>query len=298
MGLSQPRQIFGIHQISPYKRTDHTFYGTAKVLMSSSLALSGSVVESFGGSQQFSWGAEAGQIKGELNLKCEEYPDFLWTLLFGVAPTTVTTPDNAGTLGALTNILNVSVMDATTGIASVAITASTGAVKVPFGKLIVVAVSATTVDVYFSTDIDFQVKNQGLVYQTDLLKITASALTITTSAGVTVIPNTGLQFVGGSGTIGMTTGDTAEFTSQPPSTRQMTVTLGASGIVYPEFGAIIMSQRRGTGELTEIDVYRMKGVGFPMGFDAAKWSEATAKATVLYDSVLNAVASIRYVQEQ
>lgn len=295
MGLSVPRQSFGIYSFTPYSRANGTFYGICKVLASSAVDISGQVIEVYGGANQFSWAAEAGQIKANVTLKPKEFPDFMWTLFFGIAPTTTLTTDSTGVLSAISNILNSSCFSATTGVASVQV-ASSDNEQVPFGKYLIVVTSTTTVNVYCSTDIDFSVKGQGVAFQNDALKLLVSNITITASTAV-AIGGTGLTLTGGSGTIGMTTGDTAAFTAQPPSSRQMNVIVGASGNVTPEFGAIIMSQRRGTGEMFEIDAYRMRAVGFPIGMDEFKWAESNVKATMLYDSVKNGVMGIRYVEE-
>ena len=231
-----------------------------------------------------------------LSIKTKEYPDFLFTLFLGKAPT-ATTVDSAGTITTLTNVKGTSCKQATTGIASVAITAVTGAADLKFGTYIVVVASATTVNVYASSDLDFGAKTNGLTYQSDLLKITSSALTITTGAGITVIPNTGLQFVGGSGAIAMTTGDTARFHVNPPSSVGMSVTIGGQNNVLPEFGAILMGQRRSTGEVVEIDVFRCKGNGMPVGLSTFKWAETDLKAKVLYDSTQDGICTLNYVYE-
>ena len=60
MALSAPRAFFGIHSITPYSRSDGTFYGTLKVLENSSLSLSGETIDLVGGSSKFPWGSEDG----------------------------------------------------------------------------------------------------------------------------------------------------------------------------------------------------------------------------------------------
>ncbi len=295
MALSQPRQLFGVHSVSPYSRTDNQFYGYLRVLDDSSLSIQGELIENYGGSSKYSWAAEDGMIKSELSIKTKEFPDFLFTLFLGKAPT-ATAVVSTGTLTTLMNVKGSSLKVATTGIASVGITATTGAADLKFGTYIVVAASATTVNVYGSSDIDYGAKTNALTYQTDLLKITASALSITTGATV-VIPNTGMEFVGGSGSIGMTTGDTARWHCNPPQTKAISVTVGAQTDVLPEFGAILTGQRRSTGEVVEVDVFRCKGNGLPIGLSTFKWAEVDLKAKVLYDSVQDGVFTLNHVFE-
>lgn len=291
MALSQPRNIFGVHSVSPYSRTTGEFYGILKVLGGSSLTLSGEVIELMGGSSKYSWAVEDGPIDAELSLKAKEYPDFLFELFLGKAPT-ANTAEASGNASTVTNKKGTSVVNATTGITS-SLTVGTAS-ELKFGKYVIKAASSTTVDVYISTDADLA-RGTNVEYQSDLLKITSSALTVTASTP-TAIPNTGLSINGGSGTIGMTTGDTATFEIRPVNSKSMTVTIGSSfDSSFPEFGAIIMSQKRGNQEMFEIDALRVKGVGLPMGLEENAWSEAEIKAKCFYDSAQDAVLKIRHV---
>ncbi len=291
MALSQPRALFGIHSVSPYSRTDGLFYGTLKVLGGSSLSLSGELVELMGGSSKYAWAIEDAKIDAEMSLKIREYPDFVFELFLGKAPTS-NSAEASGNASAVANKKGTSVMSATTGITS-SLTVGTAA-DLKFGKYVIKAASATTVDVYFSSDADLARGSNG-TYQNDGLKITASALTVTASTP-TAIPNFGLSINGGSGTIGMTSGDTATFEVRPVNSKSMTVTIGSSSdSVFPEFGAIVMGQKRGSGEMIEIDALRVKGVGLPLGFEENAFSESEIKAKCFYDAEQDALLKIRHV---
>lgn len=291
MALSDPRAIFGVHSVSPYNRTTGEFYGILKVLGGSSISLSGETINLMGGSSKYPWASEDGPIEAEMSLKVKEYPDFLFELFLGKAPT-ANAAEASGNASAITNKKGTSVMNATTGVTSV-LTVGTAA-DLKFGKYLLKYASATTLDVYFSSDADIARGTNG-TYQSDLLKVTATPLTITSGAP-TVIPNFGLSLNGGSGAIAFTSGDTAQFEVRPANTKSMTVTVGASAdSLFPEFGAIIMSQKRGNQELFEIDALRCKGIGLPMGFEENAWSEAEIKAKLLYDSTADAVFKVRAV---
>lgn len=291
MALSDPRNIYGVHSVSPYNRTTGEFYGILKVLGGSSISLSGETVDLMGGSSKYPWASEDGPITAEMSLKVKEYPDFLFELFLGKAPTAVSA-EASGNASAPTNKKGTSVQSATTGITAV-LTVGTAA-DLKFGKYVIKAASATTIDVYFSSDADIARGTNG-TYQNDLLKITATALTVV-SGMATAIPNFGLSVNGGSGTIGMTTGDTATFEVRPVNSKAMTVSIGSSAdSTFPEFGAIVMAQKRGNQELTEIDALRCKGIGLPIGFEENTWSEAEIKAKLLYDSTQDAVFKFRHV---
>jgi hypothetical protein len=293
MSLSDPRIIFGVHSVTPYNRATGVFYGIFKVLGGSTLSLNGENIKLMGGSQKYAWAIEEGNITAELSLKPKEYPDFLFELFLGKAPTAVSTPDTAGTVSTLTNVHGTSIMSATTGIASVSVTASTGAANLKFGKYLIKYLSATTVDIFMSTDIDF---NRGTdeTYDNDLLRV-ATAQTIT-SGGDTTIASLGLTLTGGSGSIALVSGDTARFEVLPPATKSMSVTVGGASDSYPEFGAIIMAKQRSNGEMFEIDAFRCKAAGMPIGMEMNAFGEGEIKAELFYDSTKNGVFAIRWIQ--
>jgi hypothetical protein len=94
----------------------------------------------------------------------------------------------------------------------------------------------------------------------------------------------------------MTAGDTATFTVRPENTGSSVVNVGGTGTLFPEFGALVMAQKRGNQELTEIDCYRCKGAGMPLNFDQNAFSEYDIKVKLMYDSVQDAVFGFRWVQ--
>lgn len=292
MSLSSPRSIFGVHSFAPYSRTDGTFKGIVKVLKGSTLAMEGELVEQMGGSSKFPWNVEDGPIKAELSLKFGQYEDFLFELFLGNAPTS-NSAESSASVTTLANFYGTSCKHASTGIASVSVKSGSEA-DVKFAKFVVKVVSSTTVDVYASSDEDFG-RGTDLTYQNDALKITASALTIPSGSTVD-IPGTGLKFTGGSGTIGMTVGDTATFSSRPINTASMDVTIGGSANqTFPEFGSIVIAQKRGNGQMFEADLFRCKAAGMPLGFEAHAWAEADVKIKAFYDSSRDGVFSIRHV---
>jgi hypothetical protein len=264
-----------------------------KVLAGSSLKLDAKLVELRGGSQKYPWASEDGDITSDMSLKVRQIDDFMFTLFLGAAPT-ANAAETTGNVSTLTNKKGTSVLQATTGIASVSALSGSEA-DMKFSKYVVVAVSATTVDVYAYTDADFGRGTNGS-YSTDLLKI-AAAQTITTGGAATNITGYGIKFTGGSGTIGMTTGDSATFSVRPPNSGNSVVTVGAvADEIFPEFGAIIMAQKRGNQELFEIDAFRCKASGMPIDFNMGAWHETEVKAQLLYDSTLDGLFGMRAIK--
>jgi hypothetical protein len=128
----------------------------------------------------------------------------------------------------------------------------------------------------------------------DTLKITSSALTITASTAVT-IPSLGVELTGGSGTIGMTEGDTAVFSLRAINTGSSEVIVGSSTETYKEVGLLIAAQKRGTGELFIVDCFRAKGIGMPINFTEKEFSEAEITLKLRKDSQRGGVLSITNV---
>lgn len=293
MALSNPRSFFGVHSVAPYDRTTREYKGILKVLGSSSLNFSGELIPLNGGSAKFPFHVEDGLITAELALTFREYPDFVFELFLGKAPTS-NSAESGGSVTTIANASGTSVVNATTGIASVGVESGQEA-DLKFSQYVVKAVSATTVDVFASSDIDFA-RGDDLTYQDDNLKIVASALTIPGTGSTVSIPNTGLEFTGGSGSIALTADDTATFSSRPINSGSTDVTIGAGSDTFPEFGAIVLAKQRGNGEMVEFDLFRVKAVGLPIGLDENAWSEASVTAQAFQDTTRGGVFSMRHVE--
>jgi hypothetical protein len=291
MALSDPRIIFGVHSVSPYSRTTGEFYGILRVLGGSSLSLSGELIKLNGGSNKYPWAVEDGLITAEMSLKVKEYPDFLFQLFLGKAPTAVNTPDTDGTVSTVTDKYGTSIVDASTGLASVIVIPTTGAADLKFGKYVLKATSDDDLNIYCASNIDFA-RGTDEDYDDDLLLVGTAA--IGDSGATTDVASLGLRFTAGSGSTAFVTGDTATFEVQPPFTKSMSVNIGANSDVFPEFGAILLAKKRGNLEMMEIDAVRCKGVGLPLGFEENAFSEAEIKVECFYDSTLNKVLSIRH----
>jgi hypothetical protein len=290
MSLSDPRSIFGIHTVSPYSRTTGLPYGILRVLGGSSLSLSGEQIKLNGGSNKYPWSVEDGLITAEVSLKVKEYPDFLFELFLGKAPTSVTTPDTDGTISAPVDKNGTSLVHPTTGLASIAVIPTTGAANLKFGKYVLKVTAAKVFSVYCMSNIDFA-RGTDVEFSDDTLLV--GSVTLTDTSTTTDLADFGLQFTSGSGVIAMTTGDTATFEVMPPFTKSMTVNIGANSDSFPEFGMVCLSKKKGNLEMFEIDLLRCKGVGLPLGFEENAWSNAEIKVEAFYDSSANKVFSIR-----
>jgi len=295
MAESAPRLIYGIDSITLYNVTDGLPFGSMRVLGGFTGGIAGDLNELTGGSSKWPWGVEGGKLTGELSLTVKELLNMNLEIFMGKQPT-----DNAAeAAGSITALVDKkgTVIDATTGIASVGLKSGSSA-NVKFAKYVIKTVSATTVDVYLVNRVDVG-RGTNLVIQDDLQKITASALTVPGTSGVVEIPNTGVEIIGGSGTIDLVAlgaaGDTGTFNTQPINTKSMNVTIGSTTDTFPEFGCLASAKQLSNGEMFEIDFVRCKGIGFPVTLTEAAWAEAEIKIKAFYNSTLDKVYDIRHV---
>lgn len=269
MALSAPIGIFGIHSITPYNLSTGLPYGLLRVLGSITIGNEVDLVELMGGSSRDAWAVEVGKRDVKISVTAREYADFLWEIMAGKAVTT-TAGEALGGVVPLVNVLGTSVFKATTGIATVLVLTGSEA-DIKYGGYIVKCVTATTVDVYALTDVDFA---QGalLDYANDALKITATPLTVAMGAAVN-IPSFGLKLTGGSGTIGMTVGDTAYFAARPENTGYATVAVGTKDERFVPFGMLVQAQRKSDGTMFAFNFYKVQGAGMPANMKEQSWSE-------------------------
>jgi hypothetical protein len=289
MALSAPRSLFGIHSVSPYSRTDGTFYGELRVLENSSLSLAGETIDLLGGSNKFPWEAADGAITAEMSLAFSEYPDFVFELFLGNAPTT-NSAETGGSVSGFGNVKGTTIKDAANGIDVVELTSGDTA-DLKFGKYIIKATAAQVFDLFLSSDIDIGRGTDGS-YLSDDLKI-ATGLSV--ASGDAVEATFGITF-SKVGTPAFTTGDTAEFYIRPINTSSMDVTIGATANQsFPAFGAVLYAQKKGDGQMIEIDAFNCKAVGAPLNFARNAFSAAEVTVKMLYDSAKDGVFKVRWV---
>jgi len=291
MALSNAKQSFSVCSVAPYNRASGEFHGILRVLGSSSLSLSTELVKSTGGCNPFPWSVAQGLTTGELSLTFREYPSFVYNIFLG-APATVNSAEPSGNASVPENKTGI-LIEATTGIADIDVEAGSE-LNLKVMKYVVKSVSSTTVDIFASSFADFG-RGSDLSYIDDSLKI-ASGLTVSDAGGATSIPNTGLEILGGSGVVSMTIGDTCVVETRPINSGSHEAKVGASSNSLPEFGAIVISAKDG-GALNELDLYRCKAGGMPLGFDENAHSESSVTAECFYDSERDGVFSMRRVED-
>lgn len=282
---------YGIHSICPFRISDGLPYGILKVLGGGTLTLTSEFNDLFGGSSKYAWAVEAGTITTEWTATVKSMPDFMFELFLG-AKVTTTAASAQGTVGQLANVAGSSVV-AATGIASVALKTG-GEADLKDGVYIVKAVSATTVDVFALTDIEFKKLGaaNNLEYINDELKINATPLAITTGAAVEIV-GLGVELTGGAGTIAMTDGDTARFSVSSAHDGVSVIDIGESGTIFPEHRQLCLGQKRANGDVFEIEMYRVLGSGMPVPFEEQAFAIPELSMRLIRDEDEDKVATIR-----
>jgi len=278
MTLSNPIGIYGIQQATIIDRVTNAMCGLV-VLGDFDNQNTEPLVPLYGGGSVFPYEVASGHADAKLKMTVKQYDLNALKYLGGSISTSFTenlSGEASGFVSTLANLAGSSVMSATTGIASVGIQTSANP---SFGTYIVKAVSATTVDVYLDNNLD------GVTYIDDSLKITASPLTITATS-VTNIPGTGLKLTGGSGTIGMTTGDMASFSARPENTYNFEYHGGAPGVSKPEFTLRVFTEKLSGNKYRYIEYPRVKGNGISFKNKEKNWSDFDSELMVLFDATV------------
>lgn len=291
MALSQPRSIFGIHQITPYNKVTKEIYGTMRVLGGSTLSLSPELIDLNGGSSRYPWDSEVGLMTSELTITAREYPDWAFELFLGKKPTSSVAASTVATISTAVNGMGSSIINATNGISAVQFIPVSGEPDAKYGDYIIKATSATEVDIYISTSLSFD-RGQDIDYIDDSLKITAAPITI--AIGANPLPQFGIELTG-IGAPAFVVGDTATFSIATPYNSKMNVVIGNNADIFPKFGCYIYSQKKGSGGMFKIDAFNVQAGGLPIGFTEKEWSEAEITAKLLYDSARGGVFSIEAI---
>lgn len=292
MSFGYNRINYGIHSICPFRISDGLPYGILKVLGGGTMTLSSEFEELFGGSNKYAWAVESKTISSEWTATVKSMPDFMFELFLGATVAT-TAASATGTVGDFANVSGTSVLDASTGIDSVALKASSEA-DLKDGIYIVKAVSATTVDVYALTDIEFKKLGAAndLSYIDEALKINAAPLTITASTAVEIV-GLGVELTGGSGTIALTENDTARFSVRSAHNGLSEITIGSASTIFPEHRQLCLGQKRANGDTFEMELFKVVGSGMPIPFEEQTFAIPELAMKLVQDSDEDKVAVIR-----
>jgi hypothetical protein len=273
-----------------YNRSTGLPYGKMlEVLGNGTFSMEGETVALRGGSSRFPYSVQDANITAKIEATVREYPNVLFEILLGKAPTDIAA-DATGDVSAVADLFGGSIVDGSNGLSTVTALAASEA-NLKFGKYIIKATGAATVNLYSMSNIDFS-RGTDVSFQDDTLKLLAADITII--AGNTDVASLGLRFTG-VGVPAFTTGHTASFYVLPIHSGAMEVVIGGSTDVFPEVGCMLLAQQQGNGEMFEIDVFRAKALGMDLGAQEKAFAETTISLEAFYDSTKSGIAKIRHV---
>lgn len=263
------RSFFSIGGAVCYDITTKLPLGKVDIASASSLELTGELVPLKGGPNQYDWGVAKGYIESKITLNCKEKPTFLYRLALGVDAVT-----EAQAEGAIKNIANI---EGTALQGDDVITGVTILDKddLKFGRYVIRAVSATTFDVYLSTNID-QRRGMPLTFaDNNLLKINSDPYTLAADTNVE-IASAGLSLTLAASadfdTAGVTAGDAFEFFVVPP-TAEFNEILVSNRTEDVTFGMYLYTESQDNGRAMMIDVFNCKMLGMTHAFAEKAWDE-------------------------
>jgi hypothetical protein len=253
--------------------------------------MEGDTISLLGGSNKFSWQIEDGDIDATLSFTVSEYPNWLFELFGGKAPTQGAA-ETSGNISAVVDYKGISVV-AATGIATVTAIPTTGAPNLKFGKYTIEATATDAFKVYASSDADFGRGTDGSFVDDSLAIFSQTGATTGTTYDITAF---GLRITMGASAPAMVAGDTAIFEVRPINTFNRSVRIGGIADTFPEFGCLIYAQKSGSGALFEIDAFKMKAIGMNLGADRKAFGQSEYSAKASYDQTLNGICDIREVE--
>lgn len=280
--MSDIKYNFGVKALIFYNRTTFKPVGVFRVISSVEFAREVEQLPLTGGHHNGPYAIEAGEPTNTLTATLMQFPDFAFTELDNATSTVTTGEDSTGNVGTITNKSGTSVVNATTGIASVALTSGEAA-NLPVGKIVVVAASATTVDLYLLGD-----TASGNLPVTNELTLLEAGVTIADSGATVDIANYGVTITSGSGTVAMTTGDTAYFTVRPANSKTTQIVMPDTSDIK-ELGCILVYPKTANKHQKIIDFPKVAVAGTPFAANTREYAEFEMTATPIYDSTESAL---------
>ncbi len=205
---------------------------------------------------------EEGVISSELSFTLNSNMIALDELFSGVAPVDQSA-DASGAVGTILNAEGTSMVDATTGIASVA--ALTGSeANIGFGFVKLQAATATTVDV-------FQAGSNLPIL---------TGVSVAGTGATTDLTEVGIELTGGSGSIAFTVGDQAIIAVTPQNSTKITHYFDDNENTI-EASMVVRSQENSSGEQTILHVRRVKLSGKNFVFTAKEFATFESTNAVL-----------------
>ena len=272
----QVKYRFGVKALVFYDRDTFKPVGIFRVVSSVEFAREIEKLTLNGGHRNGPWAVEAGEPTNTLTATLMQFPNFAFTELDNAVAVSTTGEDSTGFVDTIANKSGTSVFDATTGIASVAAISGSEAL-LPAGKIVVVADTTTTVNVYLLGDV-----GNGPIPVTDELPLLAAGVTIPDAGGTVEVAAYGLEFTGGSGTVAMTAADTAFFETRPTNSKTVKITMPDISDVK-ELGCILVYPKNSAKQQRIVEFPKVAVAGTPFAANTREFAEFEFTGTPLYD---------------
>lgn len=269
--------FFGVKALIFYKPETLKPVGVFRVISNVEYAREIEQLLLTGGHRNGAWASEAGEPTNTLTATLKEFPDFAFTELDNATKTDILGEDTSGFVGPITDKVGTSISNATTGIASVSVTAG-GELKVPLGKIVIAATAvANEVDLYLLGD-----TATGPLPVVNELTLLASGVVIPDSGGTIDIADYGITLTGGSGTVALVDNDTAYFESRPANSKTTQIVMGDDSDLK-NLGVIMVVPRNSAGQQTVFDFPKVSVGGIPFAANTREYAEFEFTGTPLLD---------------
>jgi hypothetical protein len=280
MPIEKVRDFYSIKFLIPYNMTTFKPFGVFRVIQELNFERTIDLNDLTGGHIAGAWDTEPGQPENSLTGTIREYPYFAFEILEG-ADTIETAVEATGNIGSVTNKNGTSVVDATTGIASV-IAKSGEEDNIKGIRYVFVATGASTVDIYVHGDATFA-NIQGAVVEN---------VTVPGTGGTVDVDSLGITITGGSGAISFTTDDTAYADTRPIHSGFGQTQVGQSIDVIQRFGLICVFPKKSDGAQFFIDLPEVVAAGMPWAGVSREWSEFALNAKPIVNSDTDSVYTL------
>lgn len=268
--------LFGAKAIIAYNRKTLKPLGIYRAITTMEFTREQEAVTLEAGHHNGPHAVEAGAVANGITGTIMEFPNFSFTELDNATQEDITGEDTSGVTENLANKNGTSAFDATTGIASVSVITNSESL-LPFGRIVLVVASVTTVDVYLLGD-----TASGEIPVTNELTLLAAGVAIPGTGGTIDIPAFGLTLTGGSGSIGMTVDDTAVFDSRPANSLTTKITMADNSDIKL-VGMVFVWPKSAEGRQTIVDFPKVSISGMSFNGNTRAFAETEFSGIPLID---------------
>ena len=227
-----------------------------------------------GGSSPFASDAQISEADGSGSMMIKEVPEYLWEYMYG-ATISRRVAESTGFISSPVAIEG-NLIDPATGIDSISITTGEET-DLKFNRYWVEAVSATEVNIYAASSVDFNTGTPGFFYDNDQA---INSTPITISDGLdTVVAGYGLTLTGGT-LVSLNVGDCFYVDVRPINSGGFSVTVD-NNYSPKNFAFIAYTQRKSDGTIGKLTVFKAISGGFPLSWNEKAFHELSIDFTML-----------------